>query len=168
VDCYAAAAGPGSFTGVRVGLAAVKGLAEAASKPVAPVSNLRALAWYGSGALRATLLDARRGEIYGAVYDAALKAVVPETVGRFPDWLAALPDGDVEFVSPDFGPFRASLARTRFEAAPVVETPRTLAVPVARIALDAWRMGVLEDPVTVDANYIRRSDAERLWNDPAL
>src|SRR5258708_5915717 len=52
--------GPGSFTGVRVGLACVKGLAEAAGKPVVAVSNLKALAAFGAGPLRATILDARR------------------------------------------------------------------------------------------------------------
>ncbi len=71
VDCFAAASGPGSFTGVRVGLACVKGLAEALGKPAVAVSNLRAIASFGTAPWRAVVLDARRGEIYGAVYDAA-------------------------------------------------------------------------------------------------
>jgi tRNA threonylcarbamoyladenosine biosynthesis protein TsaB len=48
----------------------VKGLAEATGKPAVAVSNLAAMARYGSAALRAVVLDARRGEVYGAVYDA--------------------------------------------------------------------------------------------------
>src|SRR5712692_10509918 len=72
IEGYAAASGPGSFTGVRVGLTAAKGLAEAHGKRVVPVSNLLALAYGGRGELRAVLVDARRGEIYGAVYDAQL------------------------------------------------------------------------------------------------
>ena len=67
IDCFAAASGPGSFTGVRVGLAAVKGLAEALGKPAVGISNLRALSLFGKAALRAVVLDARRGEVYGAV-----------------------------------------------------------------------------------------------------
>jgi len=72
MDCFAAASGPGSFTGVLVGLTAVKGLGEATGKEVVAVSNLRALAYFGTAPLRATVLDARRGEVYGAVYNGQL------------------------------------------------------------------------------------------------
>ena len=92
IDCFAAAAGPGSFTGVRVGLACIKGLAEATGKPAVAVSNLEALARCGSAPLRAVLLDARRGEIYGAVYDQAGRLAAPEVVMQLTAWLATLPD----------------------------------------------------------------------------
>ena len=72
IDCFASASGPGSFTGVRVGLTAAKGLAEATGKKVIAISNLQALAWHGTRPLRAPVIDARRGEIYGAVYNAEL------------------------------------------------------------------------------------------------
>ncbi|MGB9604552.1 MAG: tRNA (adenosine(37)-N6)-threonylcarbamoyltransferase complex dimerization subunit type 1 TsaB, partial [Bryobacteraceae bacterium] len=106
VDCFASAAGPGAFTGVRVGLAAAKGLAEATGRPLVAVSNLQAVASFGSAPLRAAVLDARRGEIYGAVYDHKLEVVCPEAVMKFPAWLETLPEGELEFVSPDFSPFR--------------------------------------------------------------
>lgn len=163
IDCFAAASGPGSFTGVRIGLACVKGLAEATGKLVVPVSNLQALAAFGTAPLRATVIDARRGEVYGAVYDAELELVAPESVMRFPDWLSALPEGSLEFISTDFGPFRPALAGTRFADAPVVETPRTLAAAIARIAESGFRRGLALDPAAVDANYVRRSDAELLF-----
>ena len=82
MDAFASASGPGSFTGVRVGLTAVKGLAEATGRKVIAVSNLQALAWHGSRPLRAAVLDARRGEVYGGVYDAALQLVQEEVVGE--------------------------------------------------------------------------------------
>ena len=87
IDCFASASGPGSFTGVRVGLAAAKGLAESLGRPVVAVSNLQALAWFGSRDARATILDARRGEIYGAVFDGKLNEIAPETVARFTEWV---------------------------------------------------------------------------------
>jgi tRNA threonylcarbamoyladenosine biosynthesis protein TsaB len=165
VDCFAAAAGPGSFTGVRVGLACVKGLAEANGKRVVAVSNLQALAAFGSAPVRATVLDARRGEVYGAVYDAQLNPVAAETVMPFPRWLKTLPPGALEFISTDFGPFRAALAGTPFEAAPILETPRALAGGIARIAEMRFERGLAVDPAQVDANYVRRSDAELFWKE---
>lgn len=165
IECFAAASGPGSFTGVRVGLACVKGLAEAVGKPVVAVSNLQALAAFGTGPLRATVLDARRGEIYGAVYDAALHPVEPEIVMKFPQWLETLPQGPIEFVSTDFTPFRAALCGTRFANAPVVDAPRALAGAIAKIALGKIREGLAVDPAQIDANYVRRSDAELFWKE---
>lgn len=165
IDCFAAAAGPGSFTGVRVGLAAVKGLAEAAGRPVVAVSNLEAIAWFGSAPLRAAVLDARRGEIYGAVYGAALEVVSPEVVLKFPEWLKRLPEGELEFLATDFSPFRAALAGTRFAGARVREVPRALAAAIGRIAAARFRAGLARDPAEIDANYVRRSDAELFWKD---
>src|SRR5208337_5358359 len=80
------------------GLTAVKGLAEVMSRNVAGVSNLRAMAYFGAGELRAPWIDARRGEIYGAVYNAALDAVREEAVMKHDAWLASLPAG-VEIIS---------------------------------------------------------------------
>jgi len=165
IDCFASAAGPGSFTGVRVGLAAVKGLAEAAGKPLVAVSNLQALAWFGTRGLRATLLDARRGEIYAAVYDHRLRAVLEERVLKFPAWLEHLPGGDLEFVAVDFTPFQAALAGTRFERVPVTQAPRALAGAIGRIAAARLAAGEASDPAAIDANYVRRSDAELFWKD---
>jgi tRNA threonylcarbamoyladenosine biosynthesis protein TsaB len=165
IDCFAGLAGPASFTGVRIGLTAVKGLAEATGKPAIAVSNLQTLAWFGSAPLRATVLDARRGEIYGAVYDSALRLVAGEVVMPFPEWLVTLPTGKIEFLSTDFAPFRHALAGTRFEPATVTTVPRALAGAAGCIATQAYREGAAVDPVAIDANYVRRSDAELLWRD---
>lgn len=165
IECFAAASGPGSFTGVRIGLACVKGLADAVGRPVVAVSNLQALAVFGGGPLRATVLDARRGEIYGAVYGAELNLVAPEIVMRFPQWLETLPEGLVEFISTGFTPFRAALAGTRFEGASFVEAPQAMAGAIGRIALVELRQGRAVDPAALDANYVRRSDAELFWKE---
>lgn len=121
IDLFAAAAGPGSFTGVRVGLTAIKGLAEACAKPAAAISNLQALAAMGLP----PLIDARRGEVY-SIRDGQ-ETVAPPTP---------------EFPVPT-GP------------------PPPLAAAIARLALTHGG----SDPAALDANYVRRSDAELLWKD---
>ncbi len=166
VDCYAAAAGPGSFTGVRVGLAAIKGLGEALGKPVVAVSNLQAVAWHGTALLRAAVSDARRGEVYGAVYSASLELVSPERVLGFSAWVETLPETGLEFLSTDFSAFTAALAQTRFRDAPGRTVPRALAAAVGRIAADRLAAGLATSPAAADANYVRRSDAELYWKEP--
>jgi len=165
VECFAAAAGPGSFTGMRIGLACVKGLAEAVGRKVVTISNLEALAWFGSAAQRAVILDARRGEIYGAVYDAAGQALCEPVVMQFPLWLATLPEGDVEFISTDFTPFQPALEGTRFAGSRIVTAPRALATAIGAIAHGRFCAGLARDPAEIDADYIRRSDAELFWKD---
>lgn len=161
VDCFATTSGPGSFTGVRVGLSAVKGLAEATGKPAAGISKLKVLSSFGKNPLRAVVLDARRNEIYGAVYDSSLRAVAPETVMPFQAWLETLREPEYEFVTTGGSPFWLALQSTRFADTPFTETPRVLAPAVALCAeMSDWR-----DPAELDANYVRRSDAELFWKD---
>ena len=153
VDAFASASGPGSFTGVRIGLTAVKGLAEATGRKVMAVSNLQALASFGTHALRAVVIDARRGEIYGAVYDADLNVVRDEVVMNYEAWLATLPTlgietGEIEIID-----------------ARQFQTPRALASAIGKIAATRFDSGRAEDPAAIDANYVRRSDAELLWKD---
>ena len=154
VTGYAAAAGPGSFTGVRVGLAAAKGLAETAGLKAAAVSNLEAMATFGSSELRAPFFDARRGEIYGALYNSKLETRRPEMAWALPEWLASLPP-EAELLTPDAAPFAAALG-----SRPVTLTPRALAGAIGRLAETR-----LQDPIRIDANYVRRSDAELHWKD---
>lgn len=142
IACFASAAGPGSFTGVRVGLTAAKGLADASDAKVVGVSNLQALAWFGAGELRAPWMDARRGEIYGAVYDAQLRLVQDETVTHFDAWVAGLPEGAVQI------PQGLPLARA-----------------IAAIAWQRFEAGDTQDAASIDANYVRRSDAEMMWRE---
>jgi tRNA threonylcarbamoyladenosine biosynthesis protein TsaB len=155
VDCFAGASGPGAFTGVRVGLAAVKGLAFALGKPAAGISNLRALSIFGTARRRAVVLDARRGDIFGAVYDEHSQLVTAETVTKLPRWLESLPEGDYEFIS------GSEIAGTEG----FLRAPRYLAEAVAICAERDGKDGRWSDPAALDANYVRRSDAELFWKD---
>jgi len=96
IDLFVAARGPGSFTGLRVGLAAMNGFAAAHGKPGAGITTLEALAWKTGieGALVVPTTDARRGEIYGAVYRRAGETLIEEqsaVVLKPAEWFASLP-----------------------------------------------------------------------------
>jgi tRNA threonylcarbamoyladenosine biosynthesis protein TsaB len=160
VELFVAASGPGSFTGVRVGLAAVKGLAEVEGKRAVGVSNLEALAEFGQSEARATIIDARRGEVYAALYDGAGSQIVPEMVGPFERFLALLPAREIEWIATGFDtlPLLPAAARK-------VVAPRAIAGAIARIAIRRAAAGFALDPAAIDANYVRRSDAELFWKE---
>lgn len=70
IDCFAVSAGPGSFTGIRIGVAAVKGMAFPRQTPCIGVSTLEAIAWNGIGfpGVICAAMDARRGQVYNALF----------------------------------------------------------------------------------------------------
>jgi tRNA threonylcarbamoyladenosine biosynthesis protein TsaB len=158
IDCFAAAAGPGSFTGVRVALSAAKGLALAMGKPMVAISNLRALAWFGESPLRAVVADARRGDVFTAVYTAALDPVQPEMViSDLDSWLGSVSAAGVEIITAD----PRLLAHCNLPAPLRLATSGELGRAVAHIA----QRSVPVDPALTDANYVRRADAELRWVD---
>ncbi|MEO5925520.1 MAG: tRNA (adenosine(37)-N6)-threonylcarbamoyltransferase complex dimerization subunit type 1 TsaB [Bryobacteraceae bacterium] len=142
IECFASASGPGTFTGVRAGLTAVKGFGDTLGRKVVGVSNLQAVAWFGSGELRAPHLDARRGEVYGGVYDSQLRVVQGEVVMKFDEWVAGLPAGAVP-----------------------MGQEKPLARAIAAIAWERMQSGLGQDAAEVDANYVRRADAELMWRE---
>jgi len=132
-------------------LAAVKGLAETTGARAAAVSNLRALAAFGSSAYRAAFYDARRGEVYGGLFDGDLQPLAEEVVMPFPAWVeAARSRGEAEFIT--WTPEVFQIEGTR--------APRSLAAAIGRMAARCW-----VDPAAIDANYVRRSDAELHWKE---
>ena len=159
IDCFAAGSGPGSFTGVRVALSAAKGLATAMNKPMAAVSTLQAMAWFGEAPLRAVVIDARRGDSYAGLYTAALEPVRPEVVTRVEPWLASLAAApeDIEIITANPGHL-AVHGETGFTVR--VIAPESLGRAVAYLAARQ-----LVDPAVTDANYVRRADAEMSWVD---
>lgn len=97
IDVFAAVAGPGSFTGVRIGVCAAKGLAHGAGKPCCAVQALEALAmnFYGFDGLCCPILDARRGQVYCAAFD--MRNGLPvraleDAAQPLSDFLARLPE----------------------------------------------------------------------------
>jgi tRNA threonylcarbamoyladenosine biosynthesis protein TsaB len=153
IDLYAAANGPGSFTGIRVGLAAIKGLAEVAGKPAVGISNLQVLAEFGSGELRVPVIDARRGEVFTALFGPD-SAILPESVLPLAAFIERVGDRPVEWITSGF-----DIGRNATHA------PTDLAATIARMAMRKLKAGENCDPILLEANYVRRSDAEIFWKD---
>jgi tRNA threonylcarbamoyladenosine biosynthesis protein TsaB len=171
-DLFAVAAGPGSFTGLRVGLAAVKGWAEACGKPVAAVSALEAVAAKARAGERllVPVIDARRGQLYAGLYERGegrLARRGDELVmapAEFLAWLAReVPHEAFTVVTPTpealAGPGGSPAVCDRgIEAVDSV-----LAPAIGRLGYARASAGELVDALRLEANYIRRSDAELLW-----
>ena len=154
LDAIAVGAGPGSFTGLRIGMATAKGIAFAAARPLWAVSSLAALA-HGRDGLVCAALDARRGEIYAGLYrDGAL--VEPERVIA-PGELAAWAGDDARFAGDALAahPSLAALA-PRWEMA----TPTGAAV--ALVAAAGARIDVV---VGGAPSYLRLAEAEIKYPD---
>lgn len=152
---FAVASGPGSFTGLRVGLAAIKALAEVLGKPIAAVSLLEAVAAaHGEGKVMAAL-DAGRGEIYAGEYDARNGITAFGERLLTPAEFLAAADGRCT-LTPDHSIAEAAQAAgLRVEQ---VERPRSDAI--ARLGWKKILSGQTVLPEELEANYIRRSDAE--------
>lgn len=174
VDAYAVATGPGSFTGVRVGLTSVKAWAEVYGRPIAAVSRLEALAMQASGTppYVAAFTNAQRGQVFAAMYRRrgdVLERIEEEMViapERFVAWAVQTAGSDrVQWISTapecltEAQPWaaRRDLGETAEAAQP------NLAPAIGRLGYQLALAGRLTDPLSLDANYVRRSDAEIFW-----
>jgi tRNA threonylcarbamoyladenosine biosynthesis protein TsaB len=183
IDVFAAGAGPGSFTGLRVGLTAVKAWAEVYGKPIAPISGLEAIAAEAAEKLTSTtspapwiapFLDARRGQVFGAVYRRGPGNGVGPTlasdesilsVSEFLELVRERAPGAVELVSPTPEVLSAGRLKEMFPEARISQVSAALAPAIGRLAFGRVRRGDLVDSLRLDANYVRRSDAESAWKD---
>lgn len=165
VDALAVAHGPGSFTGIRIGVSAVKGLAWAAEKPCIGVSTLEAMAWHGvsRGGYICCVMDARRNQVYNAIFK--IENNRPVRVSE--DRAIALSELADEVKSLDESVFivgdGAAITESFFAEAgiPCSVAPENLvwqdAFGVAMAALDK-PLGTADDLLPV---YLRLSQAER-------
>lgn len=162
LDGFAAASGPGSFTGIRVGLSAAKALAEVCGRPLVGVSSLRALAIAGplsSNPTRIPLFDARRGELFAGFYDGDGSALADETAGDW-DRLAERIDAcDGELVTNEPWIFEEGGPAARAADRIWHLAPATLAARVAALGIQELRKGRGSVPEAVEANYIQRPSA---------
>jgi tRNA threonylcarbamoyladenosine biosynthesis protein TsaB len=160
ISGFAAASGPGSFTGLRVGLSAIKGLAETLHRPIASVSVLEALASLAdrTGTI-ASAIDAGRKEIFLGLYKKSNGALIKqrEELLTQQDFLATLgTDRPAVIITSD--PALAELVSSSHSAVLVVTPPGSEVM--ARIGAVKLLAGETVSVEALDANYLRRSDAE--------
>jgi tRNA threonylcarbamoyladenosine biosynthesis protein TsaB len=177
-DVFAVVTGPGSFTGLRVGLTAVKAWSEVYGKPIAAISGLEAVAAQSSSTsgLYAAFSDARRGQVFGGIFERTgdrLLSIAEEVVvnpQEFVESVSALSKshgntGTVNFVSTSPEVLCDSLSTSSLRDSPVEKVSADLAPWVGRIGHRLAEQGDLVDALSLDANYVRRMDAELYWKD---
>ena len=181
VDFFAAAIGPGSFTGLRIGLATAKSLAVAAQRKCAGISTLEAVAFQAGPSERTVaLLPAGRGEVFAQMFaihnevaralDEARHLSPSEMIERYRKhrlvlWAGEGAQAQLEFLRREATSRNIELAT----ASPASNGSRLWIVSphfdkvsdaVAHLGLQQWRRGELVNPEDLRANYVRPSDAE--------
>lgn len=171
IDAFGVSIGPGSFTGLRIGLSTAKGLAFAAGKPLVPVKTLDAFARtlvYCSYTI-CPMLDARKNEVYAGLYrweDDLCKNIMPVTAISPEELLNKIKGrGPILFTGDGTLKYR-ELIENILEKDAVFAPSYSMspsASSVAEVAFETLKQGDLPDPVSIVPFYIRKSEAEVRW-----
>ena len=171
VGVFAVASGPGSFTGVRIGLTTAKAWSEVFGKPIVAVSRLEAVAAQSQRASPyvASFIDAQRGQIFGALYkktESGLTLIEQEMVATpeiFIEWVSEQVAGnEVTWIStdPDTVASQSAWQGSAPQNEKIQYVPCILAPIIGKIAFEQAMHGNAQDALSVDANYVRRSYVE--------
>ena len=145
--------GPGSFTGVRVGLSAVKGLAEGTEIPVVALSRLEVLS--RKSGVPSSALDAHRGEVFLRLERVGANAI---EILAGPTELAAIHPAPLRVAVCDDG--AAAVLAAEWPTAQLITVPAPVAADSLRLGEARLTAGVFADLALLDGHYLRRSDAE--------
>jgi tRNA threonylcarbamoyladenosine biosynthesis protein TsaB len=167
IDGFAVAAGPGSFTGIRIGVSTVKAFAFASRRPVAPVSSLAALALKlreTHGRLLCPFIDAKKGEVYAALFEPRgrdFKAVIPEGAYGPDAFLSRLPAHRVVyFLGNGVGVYREKLLAYLKDNARFSSRSLFIGHEVGLLGHEILKKGKGVSGEAVEPLYYRKSQAE--------
>lgn len=166
VDGFAVSVGPGSFTGLRIGISTIKGLAHALGKPVVGISSLLALAWQCADPnhLICPVLDARKGEVYWATYRFDGVRLIQKTAAR-----VAAPEAAFEqikepcvFIGNGARLYRRKITAAMGYFANFVPEDRDIlrASSIAFLSMERFNAEDTDEVAGLMPHYIRKSDAE--------
>jgi tRNA threonylcarbamoyladenosine biosynthesis protein TsaB len=170
VDGFAVISGPGSFTGIRIGLTTVKGLADSMRKPVVPITSFEAWAekHHDLQGILVPLIPARRGEVYACVFErrgTELRALSDGIAGEVASVIAQISEVEVSFIGYGANQYREIIEGTGRGQWKVLVTDLFLGQPMARIA---YRRATRKESCSAQdliAFYLRQSDAEIHWKE---
>ncbi len=170
IDLYAAVTGPGSFTGVRIGVSTLKGMAHGAGKLCVAVDALEALAFgcAPSSALLCPIQDARAGQVYGAAFknvgEPLLCRRMADTAIKLDEYLQLISQmGDtLLFMGDGVAPHRAEIERTLGKRARFAPAQHVFLRPAAVALLAQSRCSEAVDYLALQPLYLRAPQAERL------
>ena len=165
IEGLAVSTGPGSFTGVRIGLATVKAWGQALNVPAVGISTLEGLAYRFRhfGTDLGVLIDARRQQVYAACYrisEGRPECLMPEVVQDPASWIRELPRGDWTLVGDGAWRYREILMAASRQVR-VVQTDNRLLEQLCTLGYDHLAAGLGVPVAKLCANYIRPSDAQR-------
>ena len=167
IDVYAVNSGPGSFTGVRIGVSAIKGMAYATDKPCIEVSTLESMAYnfLGNHAVICACMDARRNQVYNAIFEVdgsavkrlcgdravSVEALLNELSSAFCEIIIVGDGAELVYNSADNAQIKLAPMHNRYQRAS----------SAAMAAIEKYNRGEVVSPAALMPRYLRLSQAER-------
>lgn len=167
IDLFVSGKGPGSFTGLRIGITIIKTLAQALKKEGMGISTLAALAHgYPGEKLIVPILDARRERVYTGAYlweDGELKNIIPDTVISWKDWVKELDGRRATILGPGISTFEEEIKKESFLEIAPSSFHQVRASQLCFLGLRDYEKGIRQNLYEITPNYVKKSQAEREW-----